>query len=118
MLLLCSLRQKRAKAVYIPHRRSGSMKQSAVITFKDQKDLENATTKPIKYNNWTLIWANEVKKREIRLKRSLNKREEVKLVKVEEGETEEIDGKEKTEVLTKKKSSNGENYKKSGTKQY
>src|SRR5260363_410168 len=61
-LLLCCLRQTGAKAVYIPRRRGGGTKQSAVVTFERQEDLEKAVEKPVKYNNWTLNWPKEKEK--------------------------------------------------------
>ena len=61
-LLLRCLRQTGAKAVYIPKRRGGGTKQSAVVTFEKQEDLEKAVEKPVKYNNWTLNWPKEKEK--------------------------------------------------------
>lgn len=63
VLLLRCLKDKGAKAIYIPRRRGGSAKDYAVVTFESQQDLEDASSKPFRYNNWLLKWAKKSKDR-------------------------------------------------------
>ena len=56
-LLLRHLKDRKAKAVYIPKRRSGYMKQIAKVTFANKKEMEEAKRKLVRYNNLTLYWS-------------------------------------------------------------
>ena len=53
-LLLRCLKDKGAKAIYIPRGRNGMTKDYAVVTFESQQELEEASSKPFRYNNWLL----------------------------------------------------------------
>ena len=57
ILLLRCLRDRGAKAVYIPRKRNGQQKDFAVVTFESQEELEKASEKPCRYNNTMLRWS-------------------------------------------------------------
>ena len=57
ILLLRCLRDRDAKAVYIPRKRNGQQKDFVVVTFESQEELEKASEKPCRYNNTMLRWS-------------------------------------------------------------
>jgi hypothetical protein len=56
VLLLRSLRNKEAKAVHIPPNRNRNPRSIAIITFENNEDLKRASSKPVRYYNYTLYW--------------------------------------------------------------
>jgi hypothetical protein len=63
VLLLRCLKNKGAKAVYIPYNRNGNQKKFAIITFENALVAEEAQTTPIWYNNHRVSWENPRKKK-------------------------------------------------------
>lgn len=55
-LLLRSLRSKGAKSVFIPRNRNGNPKGFALVSFANAKELANAQSRPMRYNNYTVFW--------------------------------------------------------------
>ncbi|HXF29643.1 MAG TPA: RNA-binding protein, partial [Chlamydiales bacterium] len=61
VLLLRMLKNRGAKSAYIPANRNSNARGYAVITFKSQRDLEAAVSKPFRYYNRTVYWESRVK---------------------------------------------------------
>jgi hypothetical protein len=62
VLLLRCLRNKGAKAVYIPHNRNGNQRKFAIVTFANAEEADKAQTSPIWYNNHRVAWENGPRK--------------------------------------------------------
>ena len=75
VLLLRSLKSKRAKSVYIPPNRNGNQRRTAIIMFATKKDMQAAQSRPIIFNNSRVYWVNR-EKRETRRRGSIKEERE------------------------------------------
>jgi len=74
VLVLRCLRNKGAKAVYIPPNRNGNQRRSATVAFATERDLNAAQTKPIRFGNHVLSWKNPKNKNDYKDRRSIEQK--------------------------------------------
>ncbi|CAG8792665.1 9049_t:CDS:2, partial [Gigaspora margarita] len=87
VLLLCYLKNKGAKSVFIPKNRNGNPKEFAIISFGSQKDQEKAQSRPIRYFNHIVLW-QDFRNREAREMKADQKQREFRNKKINKKEQE------------------------------
>ena len=106
VFLLCCLRKRGAKSVYIPTNRNGNQRRSAIVTFASEEGKEAAQMKPIRFNNHLLFWQGDTIEREGNKRRRQYRKSTTTSNKDEESDVEEYEDKSNVEKEETEKNRN------------